>query len=260
MLLAIDIGNSNIKFALFEGEMKRAFWRLATVRQRTVDEYGTFIAQTFAQRGIALEEVKALIVSSVVPEATPPVQKPRSAGCSTCRCVTVAEVLERLPIKCLVDRPQDVGSDRLGRDYGGTGALQTAFALIVDFGTATTFTLIDAEGNYQGGAIAPGVNTALDALTAKAAAKLPQIFLKAPPGVWAKNTIHAVQSGSWFGTISMVEGMILRLTEAFGGFSSIVLSGGLSSFFKDQIKGMTVCNPSLNLTGLRLIHEHIQTQ
>jgi type III pantothenate kinase len=131
-------------------------------------------------------------------------------------------------------------------------------ALIVDFGTATTFTLIDADGNYCGGAIAPGVNTALDALCAKAA-KLPQISLKHPPGVWARNTIHAIQSGSVFGTIAMVDGMIERLAKEFGDFTSIVLSGGLSSFFKNEIKRMTVCNPSLNLTGLRLIHELINS-
>jgi type III pantothenate kinase len=251
MLLAIDIGNSNVKFAVFTEGVQTALWRCATQTKRTSDEYAVFVASCARGSGLDLQSITGAIISSVVPEVTPLVE----AACRQLFSFTPAIIGKTLtlPVKCLVDNPTATGSDRLVAIMA-VRELYPLPALIVDFGTATTFTLINADGDYCGGAIAPGVGLSLRALT-EAAAQLPKIDLASPPDVAAKNTIHAMQSGSYYGSIAMVEGMISRLSASFGEFSTIVASGGICPIFQDRIEGITTYDPNLNLTGLRFIYE-----
>jgi type III pantothenate kinase len=250
MLLAVDIGNSNIKIAVFAGETQAALWRCATQTKRTVDEYAVFISSCAREAGFELQYIAGAILCSVVPGVTPLVSQAIEQLIGIAPKLVTLDVV---PIKCLVDNPGATGTDRLAAIMGVRGQY-TLPALIVDFGTCTTFTVIDADGNYRGGAIAPGVDLALQAMYG-AAAQLPKVELAPPPHILATNTAHAMQSGIYHGTIAMVEGMIARLQGEFAPFATIVASSGICPIFKDRINGVTVYDPHLNLTGLRYIHE-----
>ena len=253
MLLAIDIGNSQIKFAVFQEKQQIALWRCSTQTKRSIDEYAMFLASCAREAAIEVAAIQQAILSSVVPEATQHVV----AAIEQTFHVTPGIIGKTvtLPVKCLVDHPAATGTDRLVAIMA-VRALYALPALIVDFGTATTFTLIDADGNYTGGAIAPGVNLSLAALC-NAAAQLPKIELAAPPQVAAKNTINAMQSGIFHGTIALVEGMISRLQAETGPFATIVASGGICPIFKDRLNGVTVYDPHLNLSGLKYSYESL---
>jgi type III pantothenate kinase len=252
MLLAIDIGNTNVKYALYDGVKQVALWRAASERKRTGDEHAAFLAQCLGRKNIAIGDITASIVVSVVPEITPHVlagieyltgKAPLHAG----------EANAPIAVECLTDRPQEVGRDLLVSIVAAR-ALHKGPLLVVGFGTATTFSVVDAEGRFRGAAIAPGVVTSYSALQ-QAASKLPPVVLAAPPAITGTNTVHAMQSGIYYGTISMVEGMIARMAQSVGPFETVITCGGLARLFENQINGVTAIEPDLTLTGLMLVYE-----
>ncbi len=249
MLLAADIGNTNVKFALYDGKAQRALWRCASDRRRTADEYATFLGQCLAQQRVIPDKLSAAAAVSVVPEVSPLVLAAMERLTGHWPLVAGDPGLP-LPVECLVDRPEDAGRDRLVAVVAAR-ARHAAPLLIIDFGTATTFTVVDGKGRYCGGAIAPGVNISRKALY-DAASRLPPVELAGPPTIQARNTVHAMQSGIYFGTISMVEGMISRLGAA-DPFASVISSGGLSRVFDGAIAGVTATEPDLTLVGLQML-------
>jgi len=251
MLLAIDVGNSNVTLGLYDGENLAASWRLATHTERTADEVGLELLQLLRVRGLDAGAVEAVVVGSVVPALTPAVAE-------ACR-----EYLEREPlvvgpgvktgIQITYDNPKDVGADRVAnalavvRRFGGP-------AIVIDFGTAVTYDAIDAEGRYLGGAIAPGIQVSLDALVSHAA-RLPRVEALKPPEVIGRSTVTAIQSGLIWGVVGQVEGMVRRFTTELGGQPHVIATGPHAPLIASLTTAIQVVEPLLTLVGLRMIYE-----
>ena len=253
MLLAIDCGNTNTVFAVFDdaGRIKGE-WRSSTNVNRTADEIGVWLTQLMSLDGIDRAQVVAGIVATVVP-ATLFSLRTLCRKYFGCQALVVGAPDVDLGLKILVDRPEEVGADRLvnavaGYDeYGGP-------LIIVDFGTATTFDVIDAEGSYMGGVIAPGVNLSLEALHS-ASAQLPRVAIGRPERVIGKGTVQAMRSGIFWGYVSMVEGMIERIRAEFGSDMGVVATGGLAPLFSECTAVLDHSDPDLTLKGLLAIHK-----
>lgn len=250
MLLCIDIGNTNIKLGLFEGEALRERWRIATERTRLADEYAMLLLDLFRSEGIDRGQITGCAISSVVPALTE----------------AFSELAERrLRLKPLVVGPKAATGLRVNTDYPAeVGAdlitcavaarhLYGAPAIIVGFGTATTVSAVSAAGDFEGVAIAPGVLTGAEALFRFAAA-LPQVALQRPPAAIGKNTIHSMQSGLVLGFGALVEGLVRRMREELGGRASVVATGGLAEMIAPETRVVDVVEPDLALIGLRLIY------
>ena len=251
MLLAVDSGNTDIVFAVFDGSGKRGEWRSSNDSRRTADEYGVWLTQLMALAGLRREDVTDAIIATVVPEA---LYSLRSL-CRTyfdCDPLIVGEPGVELGVRALVDAPEEVGADRLVNavaahlSYGGP-------LVIVDFGTATTFDVIDGAGNYVGGVIAPGINLSLEALHA-AAAQLPRVAVRRPPSVIGKRTVPAMLSGVYWGHMATVEGLVERIRREYGGAMKVVATGGLAPLFAEGSDVIGHLDPDLTLRGLAEIH------
>jgi type III pantothenate kinase len=253
MLLALDVGNTNIMMGVYEGADLRAHWRVRTVRDRTADEHGVLLRSLFAAADLPLAEVDGIAISNVVPPMAPPLAqfcrkylglKPEFVG---------ADIAPKIGVR--YRPPSDVGADRLVdaiavlRRYGGP-------AVVVDFGTATTFDAISADGEYLGGAIAPGIGISLDALF-HAAARLQRVELVRPPCVIGQTTSESIQSGVIFGFVGQVEGIVARLREVLGAQARVIATGGLAELIAAETSVIDVIDPFLTLEGLRITwHEH----
>src|SRR5258706_5614170 len=223
MLLTIDVGNTNPKLAIFEGRTVRGSWRAATNTTLTADEYAVWLTQLMELQSLKRDEVDGAIIASVVPETT-------FNLVTLCRRyfniqpLVVGEPGVELGIQALIDRPEEVGADRLvdavaaHERYGGP-------LIVVDFGTPTTFNMVDRDGNYTGGVIAPGINLSLQALY-MAAAKLPRVAIQRPERVIAKGTISAMQSGVYWGYVGLIEGLGQRMRAEAGGPLPVVATVG----------------------------------
>jgi type III pantothenate kinase len=252
MLLTIDVGNTNTKLAIFDGAVLKGSWRAATDTTRTADEYAVWLTQLMELQDLKRHDVGAAIIASVVPETT-------FNLVTLCRRyfdvqpLIVGEPGVKLGIEAKIDRPEEVGADRLvdavaaQERYGGP-------LIIVDFGTATTFNLIDGDGNYMGGVIAPGINLSLKALY-MAAAKLPRVDIRRPQRVLATNTVHAMQSGIFWGYIGLIEGIVGRLLAEAEVQLPVIATGGLAHLFAGATNVITTVDPDLTLRGLLLIYE-----
>ncbi|MGH6660452.1 MAG: type III pantothenate kinase [Rhodospirillales bacterium] len=252
MLLAIDSGNTNTVFAVFDDNDKvRGEWRLSTSPNRTADEFGLSLKQLMAEAGLKPKDVTAAIIATVVP-ATLFALKTLCRNTFGCDPRVVGEPGLKLGLKVLVDRPDEVGADRLVNAvsafdrYGGP-------LIVVDFGTATTFDIIDANGSYLGGVIAPGVNLSLEALH-MAAAKLPRVDVKKTERVTGKNTVAAMQSGIYWGYVSLIEGLVARLRAEHGADIEVIATGGLAPLFTEAVSCIKQSDPELTLRGLLLVH------
>ncbi|MCF8495152.1 MAG: type III pantothenate kinase [Alphaproteobacteria bacterium] len=250
MLLAVDTGNTNTVFAVYRQDTLLNSWRLRTVPGRSADEYAAFLNQVFDLAGIAWNEVGDIIISSVVPETNFHL----SAFCS--------KYLGREPLfvtKDLVDialditRPEDVGADRLVNAVA-VQAYYTMPAIVIDFGTATTFDIIDAQGRYAGGVIAPGINLSVSALH-KAAAKLPSVSIRRPEHVIGKDTVSAMQSGVYWGYRGLIEGLISGITAEMGIKPLIIATGGLAPLFAKDMPIINHVDDELTLKGLLVIYK-----
>lgn len=252
MLLAIDVGNTNTVFAVFadDGRMLGE-WRSATNANRTADEHGVWLAQLFALERIDRAAITAGIIATVVPATLFSLRR-MFRKYLNCPVLVVGAPDVHLGVKVFLDRPEEVGADRLVNavgafeEYGGP-------KIIVDFGTATTFDVMDEDGSYLGGAIAPGVNLSLEALR-QAAAQLPRVAIGRPDRVIGKNTVQAMRSGIFWGYVGLIEGVIARIRQEFGKPIGVVATGGLAPLFGECTSVLEHADPHLTLKGLLAVY------
>jgi len=251
MLLTIDIGNTNVKLGIFEGDKLKATWSLATGIHRTSDEYGGVLLNLMERKRISPSKVTGVALCSVVPPLLPTFVELCKKYLDTKPLVVEAGVKTGMRIR--LDNPREVGPDRVVNAVAAQH-LYGKPAIIIDLGTATTFDVVSKEGDYLGGAIAPGIVVATEALYTRTAA-LPRIGLGRPKQVIGKNTVSAMQSGIIFGYIGLIEGMIQRIEQELGSKARVVATGGQAHLVAEGIPAIDVVNPDLTLIGLRLIYE-----
>jgi len=251
MLFCIDIGNTNITLGLYEGELLGPRWRLRTIHDKMPDEYGIMLDQLFRHRGYRPEQVSGVAIASVVPPLTPTFQQVCQDYLKHTPLVVDAGV--KTGVRVRYDNPRDVGADRVV-DAAAVRVLYGTPACVVDFGTATTFDAVSADGDYLGGAIAPGIGIAAQALFERTA-KLPRVELTRPPAAIGRNTPHAIQSGLLFGYVGLVEGMVARFKAELGPGTKIVATGGLAEIIARETDVIDVVDPWLTLHGLRMVYE-----
>jgi len=251
MLLAIDIGNTNIKIGIFDGDELKATWNIATGIHRTADEYGSVLLNLMERKKVSPSKITGIALCSVVPPLLP-------AFVELCRKYLDSEPLVveagvKTGMSIRLDNPREVGSDRVV-DAVAAQHLYGKPLIIVDLGTATTFSVVSQEGDYLGGAIAPGVVIATEALYTRTAA-LPRIRLSRPEQAIGRNTVAAMQSGIIFGHVGLIEGMIRRIEQELGNKAKVIATGGQAYFLAQEIPVIEIVNPDLTLIGLRLIYE-----
>ena len=249
MLLAIDIGNTNITLGVFDGDALSATWRLSTERSKTSDEYSATLMQMLQLRDMAAQQIDAVALCSVVPPLTPTFVDLCKTHFGVDPLVVGAGT--KTGVRILYDNPRDVGADRIVdaaaalRLYGGP-------VIVVDIGTATVFDAVTANGDYLGGAIAPGMVIASDALFSSTS-QLRRVELVAPSTAIGRNTIHAIQSGVVLGYADLVRGMVARFDAELGGGAKVVATGGLAHILEAEAGVFDDINPDLTLMGLMLI-------
>jgi len=251
MLLTIDIGNTNITLGLYEGDQLGPRWRLATNHERMPDEFGLQFVGLISHVGRQVKDISGICLASVVPPLT-------SKIVEACRRYLGADPLVvdagvKTGVRIRYEDPRAVGADRIV-DAAAVKELYGCPACVVDFGTATTFDAISAEGDYLGGAIAPGIGIAAEALFQRTA-KLPRVDLQRPPNVIGRNTVHAMQSGLLFGYVALVEGMVARFRKELGPNMRVIATGGLAEVVAQETDVIQIIAPWLTLDGLRIIWE-----
>jgi type III pantothenate kinase len=250
MFLAIDVGNTNVTLGVYEDDRLLATWRLATVHDRMPDEYGILLTQLISHKGYRPEQIDGVAIASVVPTLT-----------GTFRRV-ILDYLDQEPlvvdtgvktgVRIRYENPRDVGADRVvdcaavQMKYGGP-------ACVVDFGTATTFDAISREGDYLGGAIAPGIGIAAEALFSRAS-KLYRVEIAAPARAIGTNTVAALQAGIFFGYVGLVEGLVARFRRELGEDMKVIATGGLAEVVAKETAVIQYIDPWLTLDGLRIIY------
>jgi type III pantothenate kinase len=254
MLLAIDSGNTNAVFAVYDGDTLRASWRISTNPRRTADEYAIWLTQLLSLAGLKPSELDAAIIGNVVPDAMFNLIQ-LCQRYLNCEPLVVGRPNCQVGIGIDVDMPaQDVGADRVANTVAA-GSRYKRPLVVVDFGTATNFDVVDKHGNYCGGVIAPGPNLALQALE-MAAAQLPHVAMVRPPAVVGRATVPAMQSGVFWGYIGLLEGIVRRIREERREKMGVVATGGLAPLFAASTDVIEKVDPDLTLWGLRLIYRH----
>jgi type III pantothenate kinase len=249
MLLTIDVGNTNITLGLYDGETLGPRWRLATAHERMPDEYGLEFHGMLAHAGYGPGDLTGICLASVVPPLTGYIVE-------ACRNYLhkdplVVDAGVKTGVRVLYEDPKAVGADRIV-DAAAVQRLYGGPACVVDFGTGTTFDAITAEGDYLGGAIAPGIGIAAEALFARGA-KLSRVDLQRPPSVIGRNTPHALQSGLLFGYVGLVEGMVARFRQELGEEMKVIATGGLAEVVASETDVLEIIAPWLTLDGLRIV-------
>ncbi|OGO39244.1 MAG: pantothenate kinase [Chloroflexi bacterium RBG_16_57_11] len=249
MLLAIDLGNTNLTLGLYDGEELGPRWRLATVHDRMPDEYGLQILGLLSHADHNPEELTGVCLASVVPPLT-------GRLVEACRNYLNQEPLVvdagvKTGVRIRYEDPRAVGADRI-MDAAAVQHYYGGPACVVDFGTATTFDAISAEGDYLGGAIAPGIGIAAEALYLHTA-KLARVDLQRPPSAIGRNTVHAMQSGLLFGYVALVEGMVARFRSELGPKMKVIATGGLAEIIARETSVLEIIAPWLTLDGLRIV-------
>jgi type III pantothenate kinase len=254
MLLAIDAGNTNIVFALLEGGEIRQQWRLETDDARPADAYQSWLREALEGAGVTATGVDGVIIASVVPNALPPLRT-LSVDLFGITPLVIGEEGADLGIEVRITTPGDVGADRLVNAVAAHDQV-TGKCIVVDFGTATTFDVVGADGAYLGGVISPGINLSLQALY-EAAAKLPLIEIREPDNgrVTGGSTEEAMQSGIFWGYVGLIEGLVTRLKAEHGGIDHVIATGGLAGIFADHTEAIGTVDRDLTIKGLKLIHE-----
>jgi type III pantothenate kinase len=253
MLLAIDIGNTNTVFAVYRGDAIAASWRCATAPDRSADEYAAFLHQVFGIEGFSWKSIRAVIIGSVVPAADFHVTK----FCAKyLKQKPVFVTSQNAGIKISIDNPEQVGADRLINAVAVRAHYKTP-AIVIDFGTATTFDVIGSKGDYRGGAIAPGINLSMEAL-GRAAAKLPKVGIEKPKNAIGTSTVSAIQSGVYWGYIGLIEGLIDRISKEMKSKPFVIATGGLAPLFSGGTKIIEAVDEELTLKGLLQIHKNIR--
>jgi type III pantothenate kinase len=251
MLLALDIGNTAITIGVFDGERLRARWSIATDVENLVDEYAILLLNLLRTENLSAADVDEAIMGSVVPSLTPVFQ-------DVCRryfsaTPLVVDLGVRTGVRILYDSPRDVGADRV-IDAVAAIKLYGPPLIVVDFGTATVFDAISKDGDYLGGAIAPGIGISMEALFERTA-KLPRIELERPKSAIGKTTVAAIQSGIVFGYVGLIEGIVARMKEELEGDVKVIATGGLAPLIARETPVIQAVNLDLTLIGLHLIQE-----
>jgi type III pantothenate kinase len=257
MLLAIDVGNSNIVLGVFDGKQLTHSWRLQTLRERTADEIGILVTQMFGQSGVELGRIEGIILSSVVPPQTGTMEEmaERYFG----RTAMTVDPSTNTGMKVLYIPASDVGADRVVNAvaayemFGRAGRIPV---IAVDFGTATTFDVISAAGEYIGGVICPGIGISADALFQRAA-RLPRVDVRKPPSIIGQTTVTSMQAGLFFGYVAMVDGIVQRIRAELpsGDRAACIATGGMAGVLASETTTIQRVEPDLTLQGLRLIWE-----
>jgi len=251
MLLAVDIGNTNIVIGVFKGKSLIKHWKVKSDREKTRDEYSITLLNLFSLLNFKTGEIDSVIISSVVPPLTPVFQN-LSLSLFHLKALTVGPGL-KTGMSILYENPAEVGADRIVSSV----AAFTKFGgpcIIVDFGTATTFDTVSSAGEYLGGAIAPGIQIAAEALYLKTA-KLPRIEIKRPSKAIGRTTVSSMQSGLYFGTIGLVSNIIENIKKELGESVKVIATGGHASLICEAIESIDFHEPNLILEGLRIIHD-----
>lgn len=251
MLLAVDIGNTNIAFGVYEGTRLLQTFRAETARSRTADEYAVLIAQMLALRGLEMRSVVAAIMASVVPPLTDVVAQAIRHACARDPVIVGPGVKTGIAVK--YETPREVGADRVVNAVAAFERYHSG-VIVVDFGTATTFDCISPKAEYLGGVIVPGVQVSLDGLLARAA-KLSRIEIAAPPRVVGRNTTHSLQSGIVFGYAALVDGLVKKLETELGFPCKVIGTGGLAALIAGHAETLQEIDEHLTLEGLRILHE-----
>jgi len=251
MLLAMNVNNTSTKLGLYRDGEWAAHWRIASDQAKMPDEYAMLLRNLFDFAGLGWGDVSGVALASVVPPLTSVFVELSQRYLDRDPLVVTAGI--ETGVRVLIDYPAEAGADRIlnalavHRLYGGP-------AIVVDFGTATTFDAISAEGDYLGGAIAPGLGIAAEVLYGRTA-KLPRIELVAPPTAIGRNTVHAMQSGLVLGYVGLIEGLVARLRAELGGQARVIATGGLAPLLARETTVIERVEPMLTLEGLRLIYE-----
>jgi len=251
MLLAIDIGNTNIAVGVFEGETLRATWNVATDINKTADEYAVLLLNLLPREGLALSDIDHASIACVVPPLLSIFEELSQRYFKISPLIVGPGV--KTGVRICTDNPREVGADRVANAaaahhlYGGP-------LIVIDFGTATTLDAISQEGDYLGGAIAPGIGIAAEALFERAS-KLPRVELIPPEHAIGKNTVTTMQSGIIFGYVGLIESLVARIRRELGGKVQVVATGGFAEIIAKETKVVDAVNLHLTLIGLRLIHE-----
>ncbi len=254
MVLAIDVGNTNITLGVFDGAKLVTSWRLLTLRERTADETGLTISGFFAHDKIALTSIEAIVMGSVVPVLTPIMR-------SMCERYFKIEPLVVKPttnagMPILYKNPEEVGADRIANSIAAWESYgrHKLPIIVADLGTATTFDAVSAKGEYLGGVICPGPQIAAEALFQRAA-RLPRVDVRKPASVIGQTTIGAIESGLFYGYLGMVEAIIRRMTTELGGKATCIATGGLAPLIVPESDLFVATDPDITLQGLRIVWE-----
>ena len=252
MLLVIDVGNTNVVFAVFDGDKLAGQWRISTDARRTADEYGVWLTQVLEHSGIAAKKIQNAVCASVVPQALFDLRQLAKLYFN-CELMVIGAPNIKTGIGVKIDNPREVGADRLVNAFAAWERYKQAM-IVVDFGTATTFDIVSGDGNYMGGVIAPGVNLSLDALQ-RAAAKLPNIGIQRPDNVIGTNTVCAMQSGIYYGYVGLIEGIVSRIKIEHGKPMKVIATGGLASLYAKATPVIEALESDLTIWGLKGLFE-----
>jgi type III pantothenate kinase len=252
LLLALDVGNTNVTIGIFDGPDVRATWRIATDLERLPDEYAVTILGLLRTEQIEPDAIAEAIMASVVPDLAPVFEQlcRRYFGVDP----LVVDTGTRTGVRIVYDNPREVGADRIVDVVAALQLYGPPPLIIVDFGTATVFDAVSADGVYLGGAIAPGIGIASEALFERAA-KLYRVELERPKSAIGKNTVAAIQSGTLFGYVGLIEGMVARFRKELGGRARVIATGGWADRLARETNVFDAVDQNLTLTGLRLIYE-----
>lgn len=247
MLLAIDEGNTNTLFAVHDGERWIAQWRTATHTTRTADEYAVWLSALLEMENLKLSDLSECIISSVVPQSLFNLRNLARRYVGAEPLVIGADGVD-LGVAVRIEKPSEAGADRLVNAVGCRVAYEGAL-LIVDSGTATTFDVVSADGAFEGGIIAPGINLSMQALH-QAAARLPRIAIERPERVIGKNTVGAMQSGVFWGYIDLIDGLVNRVKTEYGEPMTVIATGGVASLFEGASATIDHYDPEVTIRGL----------